>query len=242
LISELEMPLAPAWSWIELIVVFEDFFEAVRVGYDVALADGIVKKLVTPIIWPLPSYFGQLRTYCPAGQHLLICMIAQPCLESFKMLLANRGQITLERPFDEGPSSEPLYEYTWNHTTLHVLKSDRGVTYLQCLYPHDQLMDKVRLLRETFQDEVLQHLEFIRFAGRVTCSALPVVRFTNAERLNEIIAMHERDGVMIANPHVYTLEDGSRHKWVDADQLNFKREVDPRGLLNPGKMRTFTSA
>jgi FAD/FMN-containing dehydrogenase len=242
LITELEMPLAPAWSWIELIVTFDDFFEAVRAGYDVALADGIVKKLVTPIIWPLPSYFAQLRTHCPEGKHLLICMIAQPCLESFKSLLADRGTITLQRPFDEGPASEPLYEYTWNHTTLHVLKVDRSVTYLQCLYPHDQLMDKVRLLGAMFKDEVLQHLEFIRFAGRVTCSALPVVRFTTAERLNEIIALHEREGVMIANPHVYTLEDGSRHKWVDADQLNFKREVDPRGLLNPGKMRTFTNA
>ena len=45
---------------------------------------------------------------------------------------------------------------------------------------------------------------------------------------------------MIANPHVVTLEDGSRHKRADADQLGFKREVDPLGLLNPGKMRSFT--
>ena len=34
---------------------------------------------------------------------------------------------------------------------------------------------------------------------------------------------------MIANPHVFTLEDGSRYKRVDADQLGFKHEVDPYG-------------
>ena len=45
--------------------------------------------------------------------------------------------------------------------------------------------------------------------------------------------------MFIANPHVYTLEDGSRHKRADADQLGFKQEVDPYGLLNPGKMRSF---
>ncbi len=28
---------------------------------------------------------------------------------------------------------------------------------------------------------------------------------------------------MIANPHVVTLEDGSRYKRVDADQLGFKQ-------------------
>ena len=61
-----------------------------------------------------------------------------------------------------------------------------------------------------FPDEVLSHLEFIRFAGKVTCSALPVVRYTTEERLNEIIDLHESHGVFIANPHVYTLEDGSR--------------------------------
>jgi hypothetical protein len=44
---------------------------------------------------------------------------------------------------------------------------------------------------------------------------------------------------MIANPHVVTLEDGSRYKRVDTDQVSFKHEVDPMGLLNPGKMRSF---
>jgi FAD/FMN-containing dehydrogenase len=73
----------------------------------------------------------------------------------------------------------------------------------------------------------------------VTCSALPVVRYTTTERLNEIIRLHEENGISIANPHVYTLEDGSRHKKADSDQLGFKHEVDPMGLLNPGKMRSF---
>jgi FAD/FMN-containing dehydrogenase len=47
--------------------------------------------------------------------------------------------------------------------------------------------------------------------------------------------------VYIANPHVFTVEDGSRYKRVEADQLGFKHEVDPHGLLNPGKMRSFMS-
>jgi hypothetical protein len=45
---------------------------------------------------------------------------------------------------------------------------------------------------------------------------------------------------MIADPHVFTLEDGTRHRGTDADQLSFKRKIDPYGLLNPGKMRGFT--
>ena len=68
---------------------------------------------------------------------------------------------------------------------------------------------------------------------------LPLIRYTSAERLNEIIAMHEARGITIADPHVFTLEDGTRHKRADADQLGFKRRADPHGLLNPGKMRSF---
>jgi FAD/FMN-containing dehydrogenase len=69
-----------------------------------------------------------------------------------------------------------------------------------------------------------------------------VVRYRSEDRLNEIIRLHEARGVYIANPHVFTVEDGSRYKRADADQLGFKHEVDPYGLLNPGKMRSFVSA
>jgi FAD/FMN-containing dehydrogenase len=242
IITALEMPLTPTWKWIDVVVVFDDFLETTAFGYEAALADGVVKKLLSPITSPLPSYFGALKPYCPDGKSILIAMIAEPSLESFKSLLGGRGTVTLETPTDDGPGQVPLYEYTWNHTTLQVLKSDRSVTYLQCLYPHDRLMEKVAEMRELFPDEVLQHLEFIRFNGRVTCSGLPVVRYTGADRLNEIIRSHEERGVYIANPHVFTVEDGSRYKRVDADQLGFKHEVDPYGLLNPGKMRSFVTA
>ncbi|MEW6645493.1 MAG: FAD-binding oxidoreductase [Pseudomonadota bacterium] len=242
IITALEMPLAPAWRWIDVVVAFDDFLAAVTFGHEAACADGIVKKLISPVTWPLPSYFGALKPACPDGKSILIAMIAEPSLESFKALLGGRGTITLETPTDEAPGKVPLYEYTWNHTTLQVLKSDRSVTYLQCLYPHDRLLDKVGQMRRMFPDEVLQHLEFIRFNGNVTCSGLPVVRYRDAQRLDEIIRLHEANEVYIANPHVYTVEDGSRYKRVDVDQLGFKREVDPQGLLNPGKMRSFVAS
>ena len=37
------------------------------------------------------------------------------------------------------------------------------------------------------------------------------------------------------NPHRYTLEEGGM-KRTDDVQLAFKRQTDPQGLLNPGKM------
>lgn len=242
LITALEMPLAPAWPWIDMIVVFDTFVDAMAVGYEAALADGITKKLLTPVAWPLPAYFAEVRPLCPEGKAVLIATVAEQSVEAFKALLAGRGEITLERPLSDAPGQTPLYEYTWNHTTLHMLKADRTVTYLQCLFPHDRVLQSVSEMCAMFPDELLGHCEFIRFGGRITASALPVIRFTTPERLDEIMALHESHGVSIANPHVMTLEDGSRHKRADADQIGFKREVDPMGLLNPGKMRSFVPA
>jgi FAD/FMN-containing dehydrogenase len=239
IITALEMPLAPAFPWTDLIVAFDDFLEAAAFGRELALTDGIIKKLATPIEWPIPTYFGALEPYCPKGKHLLMAMVAEPWLQSFKELLRGRGELTYEAPMEEEPGKTPLYEYTWNHTTLHALKHDRKVTYLQCLFPSDRMLDSLGEMRALFGDEVLYHCELQHFGGRVTCSALPIVRFTTAERLNEIIRLHEDNGVFIANPHVFTLEDGSRHKKADSDQLGFKHEADPMGLLNPGKMRSF---
>jgi FAD/FMN-containing dehydrogenase len=227
IITALEMPLAPAWPWIDVIVTFDDFFEAMRFGYEVALADGVVKKLLTPMIWPIPINFPPLRPHIPDGKSVLFAMIAEPSLETCKAILGRRGTISYEVTHDDSPNVVPLYEYTWNHTTL------------QWLFSADRVIESVREMWALFPDEVLPHAEFIRFGGRVTCSALPIVRYRGADRLNEIIALHEKHGVMIANPHVYTLEDGSRHKRADADQAGYKAEVDPFGLLNPGKMRSY---
>jgi hypothetical protein len=109
IITALEMPLSPAWPWVDLIVTFDDFMEAMQVGYDVALADGVVKKLITPMIWPIPQHFPALKKHCPEGKHVIFCMIAKPSLESFKQIVGARGTITFEQPHDDSQGKEPLY-------------------------------------------------------------------------------------------------------------------------------------
>jgi len=94
-------------------------------------------------------------------------------------------------------------------------------------------------MQQLFGSEVTQHLEFVRAGGEVVIRALQIVWFTTADRLNEIIAIHEARGCPVFNPHTYILEDGGM-KVTDAAQLAFKRVADPLGLLNPGKMRGWT--
>ena len=79
------------------------------------------------------------------------------------------------------------------------------------------------------------HIEMTRFDGQIVFSGLPLVRYTTEARLDEIITLHEDNGCLVFNPHRYTLEEGGM-KRTDRGQLDFKKEADPKGMLNPGKM------
>ncbi len=238
IITELEMPLAPAYPWREMVVAFGGFMSACRWADAVAKMDGITKKLVcvlpAPLAgrWVMPDLAGE-------GDHLVLVMIAEPVAEIFRdhvAATAPAARLLLDRLEAERPEGAlPLYEYSWNHTTLHCLKHTRAVTYLQTLFPPPHHLAKVEELWRRFEDEVHPHLEFVRFGGEIACFGLQVVAYTDDARLAAIMDAHNTRGCPIFNPHDYTLEGGGMKK-VDHDQLAFKREADPKGLLNPGKM------
>jgi FAD/FMN-containing dehydrogenase len=239
IITQLEIPLGPAYAWAELIVTFDDFMTAARFGQALGDSDGLIKKLISIHAWSIPSYFAALKSYLPEGKHCALLMIAESCLEPLQDLVREYGgTITYQKSAEEASKGTALCEFTWNHTTLHVRSVDPTLTYLQTLFPADKNLALVEHLYHHFGDEVLMHLEFIRMAGQIAPAALQVVRYTTEERLNEIIRYHEENGAFIANPHTYILEDGGM-KTVNPEQLEFKEMVDPYGLMNPGKMRAW---
>jgi FAD/FMN-containing dehydrogenase len=91
-----------------------------------------------------------------------------------------------------------------------------------------------------FGDELMWHLEFIRgMDGALTCTALPLVRYSTEDRLNQIIATLRERGVRVNNPHVNTVEDGKFGGTLAPEAVAMKRRLDPGGLLNPGKLRSW---
>jgi FAD/FMN-containing dehydrogenase len=237
IITELEIPLGLAYPWAEVIVVFDDFMTAAHFGQALGDADGLIKKLISIHAWPIPSYFTALQSYLPVGKAAALLMVAESSLELFGELVREfGGTITYNKSAQEAGKGAPLAEFTWNHTTLHARSSDPSLTYLQTLFPYDPDLKGVRHFYEHFGDEVIMHLEYLRMGGNTVPAALQIVRYSTPERLAEIIRYHEDHGALIANPHTYLLEDGGM-KTVDTAQVAFKAEVDPYGLLNPGKMR-----
>lgn len=237
IITELEIPLAPAYAWAEAIVTFPTFMAAAEFGQVLSDSDGIIKKLVCVCADPIPQYFAALKSYIPQGHHCALVLVAESALEPFAELVRDRGgDVVYQKSAQEASKGITLVEYSWNHTTLHARSVDPSLTYLQTLFPTG--LEGVAKMYEHFGDEVMMHLEFLRAGGKALPAALQIVRFTTPERLQAIMDEHEAQGALIFNPHTYLIEDGGM-KTVDVAQLAFKEKVDPHGLLNPGKMRAW---
>ncbi|TGV61843.1 FAD-binding oxidoreductase [bacterium M00.F.Ca.ET.141.01.1.1] len=240
IISEVEMPLTAAYEWVDVIVGFDAFMDAARYGNALACQDGILTKLITPIAAPVPQlYFKRHQKFFREGQSICVVMVARHGLDAFLAFTRRAGGDVIFNAalaaLEEKKGLPPAYELAWNHTTLRALRVDPSITYLQSLYPFPDQLALVEKMDAMFPGEVFSHLEFVRLDGNITCFGLPLVKFTTEARLDEIIRLHEDNGCPIFNPHRYTLEEGGM-KQTDAVQLAFKRETDPEGLLNPGKM------
>jgi FAD/FMN-containing dehydrogenase len=239
IITELEMPLAPAYDWVEMFLGFDDFMEAARFTEELANEDGILIKLASVYEAPTAhAYFQRVKPHVTEGTHLVGLMVAPHSMDGFLTFMGRRPAARIvyrsdASDWERGPG--PVFEYGWNHTTLRALKVDPTITYLQVRYAFPRHLELIERMRDAFSPEVLQHLEVMRENGKVMFAGLSLVKFSGEERLDEIIRLHEEAGAMIFNPHRYTLEEGGRQS-VDDRQLAFKREADPKGLLNPGKM------
>ncbi len=240
-ITELEIPLAPAVDWAEAIAIFPDFMTAAKFGQTLGNSDGILCRMISVHSHPIPQYFTALKPYLPPACHCVLILVAESDVEPLAELIAEfGGTITYQKTAREAQKGVSLVEFSWNHTTLHARSSDPQITYLQSLFVNDPHLELVAHMVEQFAGEVFCHLEFIRMQGQVIPAGLQLVRYTTPQRLQEIIDYHEAHGVLIANPHTYILEEGGM-KTINHEQLAFKRRVDPHNLMNIGKMKFATA-
>ena len=242
LVLELEVALAPAHPWLESLVVFESFDRALGFADALAHAPGIVKREVAFFASPVPDHLAQLAEHLPKGCHAVLSLVAESSEDPMLQLVrAHGGTMSYRKTAEEvRKSNRTLMEFTWNHTTLHALKVDKTLTYLQSSFIPGQHVQQIKEMEALFAGEVLMHAEFLRnLDGLITCSALQLVRFTTEERLDEIIRMHRERGVRINNPHVFIVEDGKAGGALSPEIIEMKKRFDPQGLLNPGKLRDW---
>jgi hypothetical protein len=240
IITRIWLALTPSVEWGQCAVAFDTFDQAFDFSERIATQEEWTKRLVTTFEWPIPSFFSPVRTLVTEGKALIFFMIAAGQRAKLEAAARDAGGLTTFSEAYNGLRSVPLLsDYTWNPTTLWAMKADPAYTYLQCGFDAVNARSQFGLLKGRFGDEFLFHIEFMKNAqGVVFPGAIPVVRFSTEERLNEMIDYCREIGVSVANPHVNNVEGGGRYR-SDNVQLLAKYRYDAKGLLNPGKMVTF---
>ncbi|HWA17824.1 MAG TPA: FAD-binding oxidoreductase [Devosia sp.] len=238
IIVEAEIPLTATYDWVDVMVGFDSIMAAMAFGEQAALQDGLLLKEISPVAAPVAyDWFNRHRPFIRhRDQSVVLLMAAPAAMPALADFIAfHKGELLMRMdrvPDEQKAKLPPIYELAWNHTTLRGLKLDPGITYLQTQYPD---LTHVKWAVDLFGNEMPMHIEMNRFDGRIVFSGLPIVRYTTEERLEEIIRLHEDNGCLVFNPHRYTLEEGGMKK-TDRAQLEFKKQADPKGILNPGKM------
>ena len=226
IITEVEVPLAPWHPWAERIAVFPSLSQAAKFGYALAAAEGIAKKEIGIFDRRIPPMLKRIAPLVPEGRAMAILMVSEPQAPALEEMVADHdGEIVLARSAEEAEAAAfegkgampPLYEYTWNHTTLHALKVEPAITYLQVRFPAGGEIALVKEIERVFGDELLIHIECQRRYGRVFVSGLPLLRYRSPERLAEVVSMVEAMGGAVSNPHTYVL-DNAGWKRTDAPQ------------------------
>lgn len=234
--TELALRLAPRTEWVQTVAHFDRFEQALSFSEALSGDDAIAKRLVSALEWPIPSFFKPLAKVLEAGAAAVLMETAEGTQQQVAELAEqHNGRIGHVIPSKDYRKRLGLSDFTWNHTTLWALKTDPGFTYLQADFSVGNMLEQIRQLKARFGDEVLHHIEWIRSGGRLTPTSLPLVKYTDDNRLYEIIAAFEAMGVIIYDPHTWLLDDGGRGEIVKMQRK--KKENDPSGLLNPGKLR-----
>jgi len=235
IICEVEMPLAPAWPWMEVVANFPSFMAAARAAHALASADGIVKKLISIDDVPNWEYMRAMQPLGKPGWSMVRCMVAAPGLEALRGLFAEHGaEIASEAREGQGPYHAPLWEFGWGHARLQVNKTRPEIVNNIGLYLDPNLLEAVERSHRRFQGLGGMHLEAKRYNGQIAFQGSPYYAYRDEAQVAEVIRGMTEDGAMVANNHTYFVR-GNGMKAIDARDAQFKREMDPHGLMNPGK-------
>ena len=240
IITAMDYALTPAKDWSHTIALFSNYAAALDFAKQ-AQEENLDAFLMTVVERRFAQYYRKLTDYFPPELDAVFSMIAPEAVADYNARVKDAGgTVSLAKTLHEIEEANlpPAWECGWNHTTLQALKQEPKVwTYLQVAYPRPFNPKLVERQMKRYGDELFFHHEMARMDGQIQIFALPILRWVSKERTYEIIhEMEELDGCMIFDPHVITIEDGGM-KEIDSTLIEFKKEADPYGLMNPGKTR-----
>ena len=242
IITEIEMALAPSWAWIEALVTFPGYMHAVRFGVTLANATGITRKVVSVQGWPTPHLIQAFKDLVPEGHSICSTMIAPPSWEAFEELVAEcGGNIASSSPEGQGPYGAPITEFVFGHALLHVQRTDPSRMGIEGFFRGPDLIELIGRVYQKVGHYGPMRMEFMRLSGELIGTGSPFAQFESAEQIAELVRLMQEAGAVVSNSHTSNVRSVGK-KEITANDIAFKREADPHGLLNPGRFEADRNA
>ncbi|WP_026701275.1 FAD-binding oxidoreductase [Salibacterium aidingense] len=238
ILVDVTIPVKPKTSWSQYILNFSDFFQAMSFARELSESPG-KKRLVTVFEREIGDFFLPLRNELKDCGDLVFIEIAEESEKDMLELAQQYGGIFIyQKEAELYRKGMGISDFTWNHTTLWAMKTDPAWTYLQNFFSLENVESQIKTVKEKYGGEVLLHFEWIMDKGRLVPAALPLIKFTSKKRLYEIITFLNDIGAGTNDPHTYLLGAGGWDLQLQAI-VEKKKENDPHGLLNQGKIPNF---
>lgn len=239
-ITELTLRTVPTEDWIGCIASFATYPACYGAGMALAASD-IRRKLCSTLDARIGAYFDKLKGIVPEGRAMLVTLVPRGQMDDFRALIASHGgqiDLAMDEAERQARKLPHAFEFSYNHTTLQALKTDRKVTYLQILCPAPLNVENIIELQVVLGEDVFMHHEFSRMGGQLVAFDLPLVKYTTDDRLYQIMDTYEAHGFPASDPHSCIIEEGGMKK-ADYRHLAWKKRLDPLGLLNSPKTREW---
>lgn len=243
ILTDVTLRLVEAHRWTELVVCFEGFDAATRFAKDVSDRPDLRLRAAAAQEPAITPCFSALAGHVDPGEALVISIVDDDHYDEFtERAGAHGGRVVPWR--GRGADQRPTLAYmVYGHRMLWVKKIAPRGAFLHCYLDPEAPLEQLSELKRRFGDAVMLELKFLRsrwlrerfgYLGDGVLPA-PLVCIREGERdLAAVMAFCDDIGVRYQNPHTFFLD----RKGLLRDpgvMKRFKADVDPRGLLNPGK-------
>ncbi len=244
-IAEVTVPLVPAREWLEAVIVFDTFEQAGRFVQALAERTDIAQRSVSAQEGPLGASFTPIKHLYRDGQAVVPAVFDAACAAECQSIAERYGG-TFHRWQITGQGGRfPLGYMSYGHRMLWVKKVAPAAAFLNCYFLPDAVFEQCRALKERFGDGIWLELKYNRSRWLRELWGLPgdgvlpspLLTLVPGDRafVETVMAFCDTIGVTYQNPHTFAIEESG--VFPDVERIvRFAREVDPKGLLNPGKL------
>lgn len=245
-ITEVTVPLVAARAWLEAVIVFDAFVSAARFVQALAERRDVVQRSVAAQEAPLAASFTPIKHLYAEGQAVVPAIFDAAEEATCRAIAKQFGGRFHRWKITADGGRFPLGYMSYGHRMLWVKKVAPAAAFLNCYCLPDAVFEQFQALKDRFGDHVWLELKYNRSPWLRALRGLPpgdgllpapLLTLVPGDRafVETVMAFCDTIGVTYQNPHTFAVEESG--VFPDVERIvRFARAVDPKGLLNPGKL------